>query len=99
MTSPYDRLGISSTATPAEIKAAYHAKLKEFPAHRYPEEFKAIRTAYDEIRKGETTETDDFFFLLRPLDATIDPEALKQLRQRVISQLEVSLDEMIRETF
>jgi len=40
MTSPYDRLGISSSAT-AEIKAAYHAKLKEFPAHRHPEEFKA----------------------------------------------------------
>lgn len=99
MTSPHDRLGISPTATPAEIKAAYHAKLKEFPAHRNPEEFKAIRAAYDEIRKGEQSETDDFFFLLRPLDATIDPEALKQLRQRVTSQLEVSLDEMIRETF
>jgi len=30
MTSPYDRLGISSSATPAEIKTAYHAKLKNF---------------------------------------------------------------------
>jgi len=37
MTSPYDRLGISSSATPAEIKAATHAKAEEFPAHRHPE--------------------------------------------------------------
>jgi len=66
MTSPYDRLGISSSATSAEIKAAYHAKLKEFPAHRHPEEFKAIRAAYDAIRQGESSEADDFFFSFAP---------------------------------
>ncbi|MBD2459918.1 molecular chaperone DnaJ [Oscillatoria sp. FACHB-1407] len=99
MTSPYDRLGISPTATPDEVKAAYHAKLKEFPAHRNPEEFKAIRAAYDEIRKGGTSETDDFFFLTRPLEATVDPTVLQQLRQRIVAQLDVSLDELIRETF
>jgi hypothetical protein len=99
MTSPYDRLGISPTATPAEIKTAYHTKLKEFPAHRYPEEFKAVRTAYDAVRKGGSAETDDFFFLVRPLEATLEPTALQQLRQRIIAQVQVSLDEMIRETF
>jgi len=99
MTTPYDRLGISPTATPEEIKAAYHAKLKEFPAHRNPEEFKAIRAAYDEIRKGGTAETDDFFFLIRPIEAKVDPEAVQQLRQRVVSQLEMSVDELIRATF
>jgi hypothetical protein len=99
MTSPYDRLGISASATPAEIKAAYHAQVKEFPAHRHPEEFKAIRAAYDAIRKGESSAADDFFFLVRPLDATLDPAIVQQLRQRVVAQLEVSLEEMIRETF
>jgi len=99
MTSPYARLGISSSATPAEIKAAYHAKLKEFPAHRHPEEFKAIRAAYDTIRQGESSEADDFFFLVRPLTATLDPSIVQQLRQRVVTQLEVSLEEMIQETF
>jgi hypothetical protein len=99
MTSPYDRLGISSNATPEEIKAAYHQKLKEFPAHRHPEEFKAIRAAYDEIRKGEAPAGDDFFFLVRPLKATLDPDLLQQLRQRAIAQLEVNLEELIRETF
>ncbi len=99
MTSPHDLLGITSSATPAEIKAAYHAKLKEFPAHRHPEEFKAIRAAYDAIRQGESSAADDFFFLVRPLEATLDPAVVQQLRQRVVAQLEVSLEEMIRETF
>lgn len=99
MTSHYDRLGISSSATPEEIKAAYHSKLKDFPAHRHPEEFKAIRAAYDAIRKGGVSEADDFFFLVRPLEATLDPAVVQQLRQRVVAQLEVSLEEMIRETF
>jgi curved DNA-binding protein CbpA len=98
MTSPYDRLGVSETATPDEIKAAYHRKLKEFPAHRHPEEFKAIRAAYDTIRKGEKA-TDEFFFLVRPLQASLDHDLLQRLRQRVIDQLEVSVEELIRETF
>jgi hypothetical protein len=99
MTSHYDRLGLLPTATPAEIKAAYHAKLKEFPAHSHPEEFKAVRSAYDAIRKGETSQADDFFFTFRPVDITPDPEVIKQLRKRVSDRLEISLEELIRETF
>jgi curved DNA-binding protein CbpA len=51
MTDHYERLGISPGATAAEIKTAYHTKLREFPAHTYPEEFKKIRGAYEAIRK------------------------------------------------
>jgi curved DNA-binding protein CbpA len=51
MQDHYDRLGLSAGATSAEIKAAYHAKLKEFPAHTHPQDFKAIRTAYETLRK------------------------------------------------
>ena len=98
MLSPYDRLALSPTATPAEIKAAYHAKLKEFPAHLHPEEFKEIRAAYESIRKGGTA-TDDFFFLVRPLEAQLDPTVVQSLRQRAIARLQVGLEEMIRETF
>lgn len=99
MTSPYDRLGVSTTATPEEIKAAYHRKLKEFPAHHHPEEFKAIRAAYDAIRKGGTSQADDFFFLVRPLETKLDPDLVEHLRQQVVAQLEVSVEELIRETF
>ncbi len=99
MTSSHDRLGVLLTANPAEIKAAYHAKLKEFPAHSHPEEFKAIRTAYEAIRKGESSQADDFFFSVRPLEATLNSADLEGLRQNVRDRLKISLDELIRETF
>lgn len=99
MTSPFDRLGISPDASPAEIKAAYHVKLREFPAHTHPEEFKAIRTAYDAIRKGEATKTDNDFLKVRPLEVTLDPEVLQQMRDRATSLITLSLKDLIRETF
>jgi hypothetical protein len=99
MNSPYDRLGISPSATPDQVKAAYHAKLKEFPAHRHPEEFKAIRVAYDEIRKGKASDSDEFFFFARPIDVKLDENALAQLRQRVLDHLEINVEELIRKTF
>jgi len=99
MTSSHERLGVSPTATPTEIKAAYHTKLKEFPAHSHPEEFKAIRSAYEAIRKGESSQADDFFFMVRPLEAKLNPSDLEGLRQRVRDRLAISLDELIRATF
>jgi len=98
MTSNYERLGISPGATSTEIKAAYHAKLREFPAHNYPEEFKAIRAAYEALRKGETTQREDFWKIL-PLEAELDPEVLEKVREKAILQLEVSLNDLIRGTF
>ncbi|MBR8833949.1 MAG: molecular chaperone DnaJ [Stigonema ocellatum SAG 48.90 = DSM 106950] len=98
MTNHYECLGISPGSTPTEIKAAYHAKLREFPAHTYPEEFKAVRAAYEALRFKETTQYEDFF-KMRPLQAELDPEVLKQVREKAISQLEVSLDDLIRATF
>jgi curved DNA-binding protein CbpA len=98
MQDHYDRLGVSPQATPDEVKAAYHAKLREFPAHSHPQEFKAVRVAYDAIRKGESLQSGDFF-TPRPLEATLDPDVLKRLRERVMSHLEVSLEDLIRGTF
>ena len=99
MTSAYDRLGISPDATAAQIKAAYHQKLREFPAHTHPEEFKAIRAAYEAIRNPETAKADDNFLKVRPLEATLDPELMQQLRERAMAKLELNLNDLIRETF
>ncbi|MBW4617827.1 MAG: J domain-containing protein [Cyanosarcina radialis HA8281-LM2] len=98
MTSHYEQLGLSPGATTAQIKAAYHAKLREFPAHTYPEEFKAIRGAYEAIRRGETTQHEDFL-KFRPLEAELNLESLKQVQEKAIAQLEVSLEDLIRATF
>jgi curved DNA-binding protein CbpA len=99
MISDYDRLGIAPDATPAALKAAYHAKLREFPAHTHPEEFKAVRSAYESIRKGQTATAEDNFLRMRPIEVVFDPDQLQQLRQQALAQLTVSLDDLIRETF
>ncbi|MDJ0733158.1 MAG: DnaJ domain-containing protein [Nostocaceae cyanobacterium] len=98
MTDYYQQLGIDPGATPAQIKAAYHRKLREFPAHTYPQEFKAIREAYEALRKGETSQYQDFF-KIRPLEAEVDPEILQQVQEKAIAQLEISLEDLIRATF
>ncbi|MTJ08057.1 MULTISPECIES: J domain-containing protein [unclassified Anabaena] len=98
MADNYERLGISPGATSAQIKAAYHTKLREFPAHTYPEEFKEIRVAYEALRKGDTGQHEDFL-KFRPLKAELNPEILKQVQEKALSQLEVSLDDLIRATF
>ncbi|NET31004.1 MAG: DnaJ domain-containing protein [Cyanothece sp. SIO1E1] len=98
MNSNYEILGVASEATPEEIKAAYHAKLKEFPAHTYPREFKQIRTAYEALRKGGGAQFEDLF-KVRPLQTELDPAILNQLQQQAMAQVEVSLDELIRLTF
>lgn len=98
MNSHYERLGVSPGATAAEIKSAYHAKLREFPAHTYPEDFKAVRTAYEALRQGNSTQFEDLL-TPRPINASLDPEAISRLRQQALSQLEVNLEDLIRLTF
>lgn len=97
MQEHYDRLGLSPGATPAEIKAAYHAKLKEFPAHTHPQDFKAIRTAYEALRKAPQREDD--FFANVPIQAELDPALLDQLQQQARAVVDVTLEDLIRLTF
>lgn len=98
MIEHYERLGVSPDASPAQIKAAYHAKLREFPAHTHPQEFKAIRAAYEALRKGGQNQFEDFF-KERPIQAELDPQLLQQLKQRAIAEIELSLEELIQLTF
>jgi curved DNA-binding protein CbpA len=93
----YDRLGLSAEATPAEIKAAYHAKLKAFPAHSHPADFKAIRAAYEALRKSPQAADD--FFELKPIEAKLDPALLAKLKTQAAAAVEVTLEDMIVMTF
>ena len=43
-------LGVAANAPEAEVRAAYLAKVKEFPPDRAPAEFERIRDAYDTLR-------------------------------------------------
>ncbi len=97
-TSPHDLLGITVDATPKAAKAAYHAKLKEFPAHTHPTEFKAIRTAYEAIQKGITSPSENFF-KPSPIGISIEPATIESLKQNLTAHLEVSLEELLKLTF
>ncbi|MEO0458264.1 MAG: DnaJ domain-containing protein [Cyanobacteria bacterium P01_A01_bin.114] len=97
MQEHYDRLGLSAGATPAEVKTAYHAKLKEFPAHSHPQEFKAIRAAYEALRKAPKIQDD--FFVLKPIQAELDEALLTQLQQQAVAAADVTLEDLISLTF
>lgn len=97
MQEHYEKLNLSPGATPAEIKSAYHAKLKEFPAHSHPQEFKAIRAAYETLRK--TPQDTDDFFKLQPIEVTLDPAQLDQLQQQATAAVAVTLEDLILLTF
>jgi curved DNA-binding protein CbpA len=99
MQEHYDRLGIAPGASLAEIKAAYHLKLKEFPAHKHPQEFKAIRAAYEALQKGGQDNGYADFFKLLPIEMELDQTVLKQLQERSAAQAQVSLDELMRLTY
>jgi len=47
---PRDVLGVTPRATEADIRAAYLAKVKEYPPDRSPEQFEEIRDAYEMLR-------------------------------------------------
>jgi curved DNA-binding protein CbpA len=95
MQDDYTHLGISPGATPAEIKAAYHVKLKEFPAHLHPQEFKIIRAAYEALRH----KTNKDFFEIVPSQIELNPELLENLREEATIKTKVSLEELMQLTF
>ncbi|NMF83440.1 DnaJ domain-containing protein [Nodosilinea sp. P-1105] len=97
MSDSHDLLGLAPGATPAEIKSAYHRKLKEFPAHSHPQEFKAIRAAYDTLRKSPQGLDD--FFAPKPITADLDKALVTQLEQRVRGSVDVTLEDLILLTF
>ncbi len=98
MKENYECLGVEPNATPAQIKAAYHAKLREFPAHSHPQEFKAVRKAYEAINQRRENQFEDFF-TPPPIQETLSGELLDQLQKRAMEKVGVSLDDLIRLTF
>ncbi len=97
MQTHYDRLGITPEADLADIKSAYRARLKEFPAHSHPQDFKEIRAAYEALRKSPQ-QTADFFEVTLP-EAELDKTVLDELQQQAIAAVEVTLKDMILLTF
>jgi tetratricopeptide (TPR) repeat protein len=51
--SHYEILGIEKTAVDAEIKRAYYGMVRTYQPDRFPEKFKAIRSAYETLSDRE----------------------------------------------
>jgi curved DNA-binding protein CbpA len=49
----YETLKIEKDASADEIKRAYYKSVRQFPPERFPDEFRAIREAYDVLADGE----------------------------------------------
>jgi hypothetical protein len=94
---PYALLGLVPQATNAEVKAAYHRQLRQFPAHSHPQQFRQIRAAYDAIRAAGEHRGDPL--QPGPLLAQLDPEALASIEASVRNSCRLSLDELLRLTF
>lgn len=50
MSDPYEVLGLPQHADEAEIRRRYLELVRQFPPDRAPEQFAAVRAAYDEVR-------------------------------------------------
>lgn len=62
-TDPYQTLGVPRTASPAEIKQAYFALVREHSPERDPSGFKRIRTAYEKIKATAARAETDLFLV------------------------------------
>ncbi|HNH50618.1 MAG TPA: DnaJ domain-containing protein, partial [Myxococcota bacterium] len=51
--NPYARLGVERDADAKAIKKAYVGLIRQFPPETHPEEFKAIRAAYELLSDPE----------------------------------------------
>jgi curved DNA-binding protein CbpA len=63
---PYAVLVLSRQASEADIKRAYFQLVRQFPPERQPEKFRAIRTAYEQLRDPEQRARMDLFLVQPP---------------------------------
>ncbi|MBJ7898569.1 MAG: molecular chaperone DnaJ [Cyanobacteria bacterium RI_101] len=96
--SPHERLGVAPGVSPAELKAAYHAKLKEFPAHSHPQEFKAVREAYEILRKDPAQRSREIL-KAKSFDLQMDPAPVERFKARLMERLDLSFADVLRKTF
>jgi hypothetical protein len=94
---PYALLAVAPQASNAEVKAAYHRQLRQFPAHSHPQEFQQIRAAYDAIRAAGEHRGDPL--QPGPLVAQLDQEEVASIDAGVRNACRLSLDELLRLTF
>ncbi len=79
---PFEVLGVPQTASEAEIRARYLQLVRENPPDRAPEQFAAIRAAYDDVR-DPVVRIHNLLFETRSKDSldNISQDLLRDLKQ------------------
>ena len=77
MINPFEVLKVPESAGDEEIRAAYLARVREFPPERAPEEFQVIRESYDRIKTEKARIA--YVYLEHP---EIDAEAVSRILLR-----------------
>ena len=98
----YQILEIPEDADRATIKKAYFAKIKEFSPDKAPEQFKAIRRAYETLLKRAPSVKKAGAFQVLTLESSDEGnpfEVLQAVKNPQQSQNEVSINQFIKLTF
>lgn len=96
----WERLGLEPGASPEAIKAAYQEKVRAFPPTTHPQEFKAVRKAYDVLKDPANHKVvRPSFWQPAVTDQQIDPAAIAQVRAQLPKQAQLDLKTLIRLSF
>ena len=77
MNNPFELLAVSPEATDEMIKKAYLGKVKEYPPDQAPEQFQAIRSAYELIQTHKDRLAYSLFHIEQPNADTLSQVLLK----------------------
>ena len=85
MTDPWDVLGLGADSDDEAIRRRYLELVRQFPPEKHPEQFAAIRRAFDSLRDLTTRLRFRLFEAGKhdTVDAIIEELACRNLRRRV----------------
>ena len=92
MADPYQVLGVSPSATDAEVRQRYLALIREFTPEQHPERFAEVRQAYELI--GTLEDRAEYHLYEFVKQATLD-ELVKELRCRMPPR-RITLDQLTK---
>ncbi|MEB3163960.1 MAG: J domain-containing protein [Prochlorothrix sp.] len=98
----WERLGLEPGASPEAIKAAYQAQVRAFPPATHPQDFKAIRKAYDILKdpKNHVVQQEEVdFWQPTPTSIRPDPETIAKIRTQLQPSSSLDLKTLIRLSF
>lgn len=96
MKNYYEVLQINEDASFLEIKKAYFALVRKYPADRFPEEFMMIREAYEILSNEKTRQEYDQLMQLSNIERQFFQESRRMMQEGNIRRAIQLLEEILR---